>query len=209
MNEQTDWFDAVAQWVPESHQTSYWRYVAKLRHLKPDDDLLILCEGMGIHTYLIRQVPEELSRSLDSWKTELRRIGNSMETIAESCEQQSQKSRDSADEVKKLLGETCTHLETTARRMEEATQKAVNTIDLNRLQSEVIGRLERNVVKPLENSTVSLETYRKGAEAAAKSAKESIDQWHENSMWTVWSTAFLVCGLIHIVIGGVLYAIFH
>lgn len=55
-----DLFNEIALLVPPHHQASYWRMIARLRKMHPDDEILVILWGMGILTQITVNVPASL-----------------------------------------------------------------------------------------------------------------------------------------------------
>ena len=49
-------FDRIGSYLPAEHRPSYYRYVAHLRTLGSNDELMMLAEGMGLLALITRQV---------------------------------------------------------------------------------------------------------------------------------------------------------
>ena len=67
-------FDRIGTYLPEEQRTVFFRYVAHLRTLNPQDELLVLAEGMALFTCIARQVPEALGDEREKLLTEFARL---------------------------------------------------------------------------------------------------------------------------------------
>ena len=54
-------FDAIARLLPEGDREYFYRRIAHLRDLNPNDDMLQIAEAMGFLAVLIRQAPAEIA----------------------------------------------------------------------------------------------------------------------------------------------------
>jgi hypothetical protein len=54
-------FDTIAKQVPEGLQTEYYRLLAHIKQLSPDDEILRIVQATGFLTLLTRQVPQEVA----------------------------------------------------------------------------------------------------------------------------------------------------
>src|ERR1019366_4107906 len=68
MNPPTDMFDDIAKYVPEEHLPEFWRVMAHLRQLKPDDEILRIFQAMGVLTFILRDLPSALIAEREEWK---------------------------------------------------------------------------------------------------------------------------------------------
>jgi hypothetical protein len=53
-------FDSLARLVPEELQTEYYRVVAHVQTLSPEDEMLRILEAMGVLALIVRQTPSEV-----------------------------------------------------------------------------------------------------------------------------------------------------
>jgi hypothetical protein len=54
-------YDRIAAFLPAELRISYYRYVAHVRTLQPNDDFVVIIQGMGILALLCRQVPDAVA----------------------------------------------------------------------------------------------------------------------------------------------------
>jgi hypothetical protein len=54
-------FDSLTRLVPEELQTAYYRVLAHIRTLSPDDEMLRILEAMGILALLTRHTPKDIA----------------------------------------------------------------------------------------------------------------------------------------------------
>ena len=55
-------FDSIAKLLPQERREQFYRRMAHLRNLQPDDEMLQIAEAMGYLALLIREAPTEVSR---------------------------------------------------------------------------------------------------------------------------------------------------
>ncbi|MGA2446242.1 MAG: hypothetical protein ABSG50_12525 [Opitutaceae bacterium] len=63
-------YDRIAVFLPADLRTSFYRYVAHVKTLRPDDDFVVIIQGMGILALLARQIPEALAEERGKLLTE-------------------------------------------------------------------------------------------------------------------------------------------
>src|ERR1700683_2957826 len=61
-------FDELAGLVPAERQAEYYRVIAHTRTLSPNDEVLLVLEGMGILALLTRETPAALAAERKSWQ---------------------------------------------------------------------------------------------------------------------------------------------
>jgi len=74
-------FDSIAQLLPEDQREYFYRRMAHLRQLNPDDDLLQVAEAMGFLALLIRDTPPLIASERHCLETCLRQALASMEGL--------------------------------------------------------------------------------------------------------------------------------
>ncbi len=67
-------YDRIGLYLPTDQREMFFRYVAHLRTLDPDDSLLLLAEGMAVFTCISRQVPEALTVEREKLLAEFARL---------------------------------------------------------------------------------------------------------------------------------------
>ncbi len=55
-----NFLEELARFVPPSQRDSYWRFIAYLRKLNQDDEILLIVWGMALYSTMIRDVPVSL-----------------------------------------------------------------------------------------------------------------------------------------------------
>ena len=115
-------FDAIAKQVPEGLQTEYYRLLAHLKQLSPDDEMLRIVQVTGFLTLLTQQVPQQIAAEREKLDQLLL--------------------RDVPDALAKERGELATILSESASQIQDAaamTSKYHSELEdrLNRLPEEV------------------------------------------------------------------------
>ncbi len=54
-------FDAIAALLPAEQREPYYRRMAHLRKLNPNDEILVVCEAMGVLALITRETPEKIA----------------------------------------------------------------------------------------------------------------------------------------------------
>jgi hypothetical protein len=67
-------YDRIAVFLPADLRTSFYRYVAHVKTLRPDDDFVVIIQGMGILALLARQIPEALAEERGKLLTEFAQL---------------------------------------------------------------------------------------------------------------------------------------
>jgi hypothetical protein len=54
-------FEEIGKYLPAERAVSYYRVLSRLKHLHPDDDLVVVLEAMAINTWLTRDAPDRMA----------------------------------------------------------------------------------------------------------------------------------------------------
>jgi hypothetical protein len=76
-------FDRIASYLPDTQRTGFYRYVAHLRTLKENDELMMLAEGMGIFVCIARDVPAALIDEREKLIGELTELNQKFEATTD------------------------------------------------------------------------------------------------------------------------------
>ena len=74
-------FDQIAKLLPPDLQQHFFRRIAHLRDLSPDDDMLLIAEAMGFLAILIRDTPPLIAAERRSLEASYRKTLTSMEAL--------------------------------------------------------------------------------------------------------------------------------
>lgn len=70
-----DIHERIAELLPEANRAGYYRHIARVRKLHPDDDILALVEACGYLTLLCVEVPKALADARAEIEQTLTRLG--------------------------------------------------------------------------------------------------------------------------------------
>ena len=73
-------YDRIGAYLPADQRQMYYRYVAHLRTLAPEDSLLVLAEGMAVFACIARQIPEALAAEREKLISEFTQLCRKHET---------------------------------------------------------------------------------------------------------------------------------
>lgn len=76
--EKPDLFERIAQALPAEQREDYWREIAYLRHLDPDDELLRLTRATGYLTQISQSVPLRITEEREQFE---KLLGDSVAAI--------------------------------------------------------------------------------------------------------------------------------
>lgn len=72
-------FEEIGKYLPAERAVNYYRVLSRLKHLHPDDDLVVVLEAMAINTWLTRDAPDRMA-------TERKIIASVLDERIERCQ---------------------------------------------------------------------------------------------------------------------------
>jgi len=186
-----DLFEEILEWVPVERRETYWKLLAYLKNLEEDDEILRLCQAMGVLAVITRQVPMEvgeqhkiLKKTLDDFQTEIRTVltdaHRESETLTATVGGLIQETSNSS----KLVAQSAATVETGLR-------DAANGISMEKLATDVRTKLEATILRPTEEIvTKSAETVRK-LEKDLPAFRDFLNRLETYNYGTAWGTAFI------------------
>ncbi len=116
-----DLFSEISVYVPESHLSAFWSLAAYLRQLPPDDEVLRVCQAMGVLTLITRQIPTELIAE----RKELRRMFGNIHAEMALSEKSIQTS---VIELRQIASTIAGNAETVRRSIAQAGEVTTRTV---------------------------------------------------------------------------------
>lgn len=191
---ETSVFEELEQFIPKETLPTYHRYLAYVRKLPQDDEILHLLQAMGFLTMITRQVPVELiaeHKELRKYVFEVQQnIGHSvMLTQKElvSAENAIKASNQELNKIAALITES-------ARTVRKGFIEAGEQVDAQRISQTVAERLEQRLVIPAQKAVEDMASVLSKLPKVVDEAKHSIyflrelnEKWHwKNTVTTVF-----------------------
>ena len=179
-----DMFDDIANYVPEEHLPEFWRVVAHLRQLKPDDEILRIFQAMGVMTFILRDLPSALIAERKEWKSQLDAFRADIVEIG-----RGRINRDAVavENKSELLSRNLEYHATlyceASNRLEKASQQAVNQIDVDAMAERLTARIEERVIKPFQVIAINIDQKVILMEKADKVLNTSINTHRRINVW--------------------------
>ena len=143
-------FRDIALWIPAEKRESYWEMVAHLDRLSPDDEVLRVCQAMGVLAVVTRQVPGELLAQRDAWLAAYSTVADRLQSVSkQSRESASQMAGDMAA-ISIKVKETGERVAQSAERVEKALVLGVDRFSSEELARKVKNSLESELLRPAE-----------------------------------------------------------
>ena len=178
-------FDRIGSYLPAEHRPSYYRYVAHLRTLGSNDELMMLAEGMGLLALITRQVPEAVATEREKFLTELARLCSRHETATTGA----------TANVSNLFSAHQKLLEQNIATWQNREQQAVLSLDRIAKRFE---ETETRCADRLQASCAEIQAVTKELHAAALKAQIWVSKVSfENRIWPC-----VACGAIGALVGA-------
>lgn len=200
MNKNEDIFDEIARFVPVERRAPYWRAVSKLRCLPADDEVVLLVQVMGIHTFVLRDLPTALLQEREALVRHLKENHDEFSRLASVAKDQTIEAVNETERVAVDLINIQETMRSLVKNLQEVGILAANNVDVDTLSQRLTAELEEHTIKPhaklVEQSLQSIERL----DIATTSAQRAVDVWKKMQLRGVWMTAFVVafcvCGLV-------------
>lgn len=148
MKPPTDMFDEVGKYVPEEHLPEFWRVIAHLRELKPDDEILRLLQGMGALTFILRDLPAALIDERNAWQAQIDACHADLAKIGKETARHAVAVENKSELLDRNLEYHATLYCEASNRIEKASQESVNKIDVDAMAKRLTASIEEQALKP-------------------------------------------------------------
>jgi hypothetical protein len=198
-------FREIAKGLPPEQQTVFWEMVAHLEKLPPDDEILRLCQAMGVLTLVTQKIPSELAAQREAWQETCTAFRNELRAALQKAQEQSTAMTNQVAGLAQDVGATGQLVARNAEKVEEAMRQGADGFSTEKLARDVRAKMETTILKPTE------EVVQKSAETVQRFEKSVprfegvLDRLENFNYQTAWCTAFIVCGVAAILLVGVIW----
>jgi hypothetical protein len=205
MKPPTDMFDDIAKYVPEEHLPEFWRVMAHLRQLKPDDEILRIFQAMGVLTFILRDLPSALIAERKEWKSQLDAFRADIVEIGEGVSRDAVAVNNQSEILNRNLEHHATLYCEASNRLEKASLQAVNQIDVDAMAERLTARIEERVIKPFETIANNIGQKVDLMEKADKVLNTSINTHRRIDVWPL--VGGISVGILALSLGMILYGL--
>ena len=143
-------FRDIAQWIPAEKRETYWEMVAHLDRLSPDDEVLRVCQAMGVLAVVTRQVPGELLAQRDAWLAAYSTVADRLQSVSKESRQSASLIAGDMAAISIKVKETGERVAQSAERVEKALVLGVDRFSSEELARRVKNSLESELLRPAE-----------------------------------------------------------
>jgi len=178
-----DMFDKIAKYVPEEHLPEYWRMVSRLRKLRPDDEILILLQAMGVMTLVLHDLPSALIAERQAWKSQLDAFRDEISQMTESAAKQVVSVTNHAEVLNEAMVKNGLMIRESTSRLEKVSQEAVKQIDVDSFSDKISARIEERIVSRLDTVTTRAEHSLDVVDEVATGSVRAVKEWKRATVW--------------------------
>ena len=205
MKPPTDMFDDIAKYVPEEHLPEFWRVIAHLRELKPDDEILRLLQAMGALTFILRDLPAALIDERNAWQAQIDACHADITKIGEETAQHAVAVENKSELLSRNLEYHATLYCEASNRLEKASQEAVKQIDVDAMAERLTASIEERVIKPFQAIANDFGQKVVLMEKADKQLNASINTHRRINIWPL--VGGISIGILAFSMGVVMYGL--
>jgi hypothetical protein len=186
-------FREIAKGLSPEQRTEFWEMAAHLEKLSPDDEILRVCQAMGVLTLVTRRIPAELGVQREAWEKTCTAFAAELRSMIQNAQEQS------------LAVTTGQLVVRSAEKVEKALRQGADGFSTEKLAQDVRAKMEDAILKPAE------ETVKKSGEVVRRLENglpkfEGVAERLENFNYaSAWSTASLVCAAVSLFLLGLIW----
>jgi len=205
MKPPSDMFDDIAKYVPEEHLPEFWRVIAHLRELKPDDEILRIFQAMGLLTFILRDLPAVLIDERNAWQAQIDACHADIAKIGEETAQHAVTVENKSELLNRNLEYHATLYCEASNRLEKASQEAVKQIDVDAMSERLTASIEERVIKPFQVIANDIAQKVVLMEKADKQLNTSINTHRRINVWPL--VGGISVGILALSVGAVMYGL--
>ncbi len=198
-------FREIAKGLSPEQRTEFWEMAAHLEKLSPDDEILRVCQAMGVLTLITQKIPVELAVQREAWQETCTTFRNELRAMLQKAQEQSTVMTNQVTGLAQEVGATGQLVVRSAEKVEKALRQGADGFSTEKLAQDVRAKMEATILKPAE------ETVKKSAEVV-KRLDEGIprfekvaDRMENFNYGSAWCTSSIVCGAVAILLVGILW----
>ena len=178
-----DMFDKIAKYVPEEHLPEFWRVVSRLRQLRPDDEILILLQAMGVMTFILRDLPSALIAEREAWKSQFDAFRGEIGQMTEGAAKQAITINNHGEVLNEAMVKNGLMIRESTSRLEKISQEAVKQIDVDVISDKISARIEERIVTRLDTIKASAEQSLTVVNEVAAGSVSAVKAWKRATVW--------------------------
>lgn len=188
--------EKLERWVPEDLRDQYWKSVAHLKTIPPDDEILNLIEIMGIIGTIMKQIPSEIASERMKFREEFAAISKETQLLLDQATTQSVQITQNLEKMGSSVQEMAQACEKSTCIIIDSMHKAATRVDIKSIGDRLSNQVFEQSIKPVSALNDRLEQTRQVLSKLNETMKRSVDSFNKTKWWIPWLVSFSVCTAI-------------
>jgi hypothetical protein len=198
-------FREIAKGLAPEQRTEFWEMAAHLEKLSPDDEILRVCQAMGVLTLITQKIPVELAAQREAWLETCTAFRNELREALQKAQEQSILTTNQVAGLAQEVGATGQLVVKSAEKVEKALRHGADGFSTEKLAQDVRAKMEATILKPTEEIVKqSTETVQRFEKSIPK-FEGVADRLENFNYQSAWGTAVIVCSVVAILLVGVIW----
>jgi hypothetical protein len=188
-----DVWEELAELVPSDKREAYWKFVAHLKTMHPEDEMLRLCQAIGFLAWITRSVPTELAGERKAWMLFIQQSHALLEDSNRHIENTNRDMRETAIVVRECADE-----------VKHGLQNAVSQVNADTIANAVRQRVEGTIVVKVDCAVQRVANSAEHIDKLVLKAKDSIRFLENLNVGWLWGNAAIFVALMLCVFGALM-----
>jgi len=195
-------FREIAKGLPPAQQREFWEMAAHLEKLSPDDEILRVCQAMGVLTLVTQRIPVELAAQREAWQETCTAFKNELRAALQKAQEQSTVITNQVAGLAQEVNATGQLVVRSAEKVEKALRHGADGFATEKLALDVRAKMEATILKPAEETVKkSAEVVRRLDEGTPRFEK-MLERVENYNSAVAWHTASIVCAAVSLIFVG-------
>ena len=193
-------FREIARGLPPEQRAEFWEMVAHLEKLPPDDEILRLCQAMGVLTLVTQRIPAELAAQRDGWQETGKAIAQELRATLQRAQEQSTIITHQVAGLAQEVNATGHLVVRSAEQVEQALRQGADGFSTDKLARDVRAKMEATILKPAEETVKKSAEVVKRLDDSTPRFEKMLARVEDYNSAAAWQTASLVCGAVALIL---------
>jgi hypothetical protein len=189
-------FRDIAKGLSAEQEREFWEMAAHLEKLSPDDEILRVCQAMGVLTLVTRRIPAELSVEREAWEQACHVFAAQLRLLVQKAEEQSLVLTNRLTGVAQEIETTSLLVLQSAEKVEKALRQGADGFSTEELAMDVRTKMEAAILKPAEETVKRAGEIVQRFETSLPTFGGTVSRLESFNYGSAWGTAFIVCGAV-------------
>jgi hypothetical protein len=195
-------FRDIAKGLSAEQQREFWEMAAHLEKLSPDDEILRVCQAMGVLTLVTRRIPAELGVQREAWEKVCHVFAGQLRLLVQKTEEQSLVLTNRLTGVAQEIETTSQLVVRSAEKVEKALRQGADGFSTEKLALDVRMKMEASILKPAEETVKRAGEIVQRFETSLPKFGGTVSRLESFNYGSAWGTAFIVCGAVALLLIG-------